>query len=155
MKPGYNQSTKTISRLRSALHTCVCFSVLYAHVGFRNSGWTLEFRSLVGIGRSGWMIGSLCLNMVPKFLQGSELCPKNMYISRLLNSRVLKFERNMENILHTPPSTIIRKTIGARDTRISYVFPRLSLLFSITLFFPLVFEYSISYHRHGGGCKNT
>ena len=32
-------------------------------IGFKNSGLTLEFRSLVGIGRSGVMIGRLCLNM--------------------------------------------------------------------------------------------
>ena len=31
--------------------------------GFKNSGLTLEFRSLVGIGRSGVMIGRLRLNM--------------------------------------------------------------------------------------------
>ena len=34
------------------------------HFGFKNSGLTLEFRFLVGIGRSGVMIGRLCLNMV-------------------------------------------------------------------------------------------
>ena len=38
-----------------------------------NSGLTLEFCLLAGIGRSGVMIGSLCLNMVTKFPQGSEL----------------------------------------------------------------------------------
>ena len=41
--------------------------------GFKNSGLTLEFRSLVGIGRSGGMIGRCCLNMVLKFQHGSEL----------------------------------------------------------------------------------
>ena len=39
-------------------------SVLYEDFGFKNSGLTLEFRFLVGIGRSGVMIGRLCLNMV-------------------------------------------------------------------------------------------
>jgi len=35
------------------------------------------------------MIGRLCLNMVVKFLQGSELWP----ISQQFNARILKFER--------------------------------------------------------------
>ena len=30
----------------------------------KNAGLLFEFRFLVGIGRSGMMIGSLCLNMV-------------------------------------------------------------------------------------------
>ena len=37
---------------------------LYEHFGLNNSGLTLEFRFLVGIGRSGVMIGSFYLNMV-------------------------------------------------------------------------------------------
>ena len=49
------------------------FLCLYKNFGFKHSGWTLEFRSLVGIGRSGWMIGSLCLDMVPKLPHGSKL----------------------------------------------------------------------------------
>ena len=40
------------------------FNILYRNVGFKNSGLTLEFRFLVGIGRSGVMIGRVCLNMV-------------------------------------------------------------------------------------------
>ena len=35
------------------------FPDFYRNIGFKNSGLTLEFRSLVGTGRSGWMIGSL------------------------------------------------------------------------------------------------
>ena len=42
-------------------------------IGFKNSGLTFEFCLLVGIGRSGGMIGRCCLNMVLKFPQGSEL----------------------------------------------------------------------------------
>ena len=37
--------------------------ILFFFIGFENSGLTLEFRFLVGIGRSGVMIGRLCLNM--------------------------------------------------------------------------------------------
>ena len=36
----------------------------YNNFGSKNLGLTLEFRFLVGIGSSGVMIGSLCLNMV-------------------------------------------------------------------------------------------
>ena len=36
----------------------------YNCFGFKNSGLKLEFRLLVDIGRSGVMIGRLCLNMV-------------------------------------------------------------------------------------------
>ena len=57
------------------------------------------------------MIGSLCLNMVQRFPQGSELCPKSLQISRLLISRVLKFERNSV----TNPGTI-RKNKGNHET---------------------------------------
>ena len=32
-------------------------------LGFKHSGLTFEFRVLLGIGRSGVMIGSLCLNV--------------------------------------------------------------------------------------------
>ena len=39
------------------------FSVLYIFFGLKNLGLTLEFRSLVGIGRSGVMIGRLPLDM--------------------------------------------------------------------------------------------
>ena len=41
------------------------FKLIYKNIGFKNSGLTLEFCLLVGIGRSGVVIGSLCLNMVP------------------------------------------------------------------------------------------
>ena len=62
---------------RSAINSREDCSVLYKNkknnIGFNNSGLTLEFRSLVGIGRSGGMIGRCCLNMFPKFPQGSEL----------------------------------------------------------------------------------
>ena len=40
------------------------FLVLYQRIGSTNSGLMTEFRLLVGIGRSGVMIGSFCLNMV-------------------------------------------------------------------------------------------
>ena len=49
------------------------FKILYKKFGFKNSGLTLKFRSLVGIGSSGVMIGSLCLNMVQIAPEGSEL----------------------------------------------------------------------------------
>ena len=39
-------------------------SVLCKIFGFKNSGLTLAIWPLVGIGRSGAMIGRLCLNMV-------------------------------------------------------------------------------------------
>ena len=49
------------------------FNILYKNFGRKHSGLTLEFCLLVGIGRSGVMIGRCCLNMVLKFPQGSEL----------------------------------------------------------------------------------
>ena len=49
------------------------FKKIYKKIGFKNSGLTLEFCLLVGIGRSGVMIGSLCLNMVCQLLRGNEL----------------------------------------------------------------------------------
>ena len=49
--------------LRSAVNSREHFSVLYENFGFKNSGLTLEFRSLVDIGRSGVIIGRLRLNM--------------------------------------------------------------------------------------------
>ena len=42
-------------------------------IGFKNSGVTLEFRFLLGILRSGVMIGRLCLNMVSQLLIGDKL----------------------------------------------------------------------------------
>ena len=50
--------------LRSAVNSREYFPALYNKFGFKNSGLTLAFRFLVGIGRSGVMIGRLCLNMV-------------------------------------------------------------------------------------------
>ena len=47
--------------------------LLCKNFGFKNSRLTLEICLLAGIGRSVVMIGSLCLDMVPKFPQGSEL----------------------------------------------------------------------------------
>ena len=44
---------------------------------FNNSGLTLEFRFLVGIGRSGVMIGRICLTMASQLLNGDKLCPNN------------------------------------------------------------------------------
>ena len=41
----------------------VC-AVLYGDFEFNKSGLTLEFRLLVGMGRSGVMIGRICLDMV-------------------------------------------------------------------------------------------
>jgi len=48
--------------------------VIYRNFGFKNLGLPLEFRFLVGIGSSGAMIGSLCLNMVlvPSFDQQKQ-----------------------------------------------------------------------------------
>ena len=42
----------------------VIFSALYKIFDPNNLGEMIEFRLLVGIGRSGVMIGRLCLNMV-------------------------------------------------------------------------------------------
>ena len=39
-------------------------SVLCKQIGVNNSGLMIEFRLLVGIGRSGVMIGRMCLDMV-------------------------------------------------------------------------------------------
>ena len=46
----------------------------------KNSGLTLEFRSLVAIGRSGWMVGSLCL----KWSRNSYRVPS--YYSKLVSN---------------------------------------------------------------------
>ena len=48
----------------------ICFSKTF---GLKNLGLLLEFRSLVGIGRSGIMIGRLCLKMVKNAWCGAEL----------------------------------------------------------------------------------
>jgi len=40
------------------------FPFLSNNFGFNNSVLTLAFRLLIGIGRSGVMIGRICLNMV-------------------------------------------------------------------------------------------
>ena len=47
--------------------------ILYNNFEFKNSGLTLEFRFLVGIGRSGVMIGRFCLNIVFYLLHDAEL----------------------------------------------------------------------------------
>ena len=52
------------STLHSAVNTREYFSVLYKTIVLKNSGLTLEFGFLVGIGRSGVMIGRLFLNMI-------------------------------------------------------------------------------------------
>jgi hypothetical protein len=50
------------------------FIFLFLKFRFKNPGLTtLEFRFLVGIGRSRVMIGRLFLNMVYEFLTGDEL----------------------------------------------------------------------------------
>ena len=49
--------------VRSAVSSREVYWVLYEKIGFKNSGLMAEFRSLVGIGRSGVMIGRLHLNM--------------------------------------------------------------------------------------------
>ena len=59
--------------IRSAVNSRELFRFYIKKFGFKKLGLTLEFRSLVGIGRSGGMIGRCCLNMVPKFQHGSEL----------------------------------------------------------------------------------
>ena len=45
--------------------------------GLKNLGLLLEFKSLVGIGRSGMMIGRLCLKMVKNAWCGAELWSNN------------------------------------------------------------------------------
>ena len=67
--PIWSYSQDPYARLLIVVNICR----FYIKNGLKNSGLTLEFCLLVGIGRSGVMIGSLCLNMVTKFLQGSEL----------------------------------------------------------------------------------
>ena len=63
--PENNMHVRPLKWLRSKFNSRDKNSVLYLKkVGFKNSGLTLEFCLLVGIGRSGVMIGSLCLNMV-------------------------------------------------------------------------------------------
>ena len=64
VEPGAAAAVLVGGRLRSAVNTREHCSVLYLKIGFKNSGLMLEFRFLVGIGRSGVMIGRLCLNMV-------------------------------------------------------------------------------------------
>ena len=50
--------------LRSKANSREVFSDLYKMFGLKNLGLMIEFRLLVGIGRSGVMIGRFCLNMV-------------------------------------------------------------------------------------------
>ena len=56
--PGRAAKQRSIGVIREL------FGFPYETNGFENSGLTLEFRFLVGIGRSGVMIGRLCLDMV-------------------------------------------------------------------------------------------
>ena len=46
---------------------------MFKKIRVKNSGLMLEFRFLVGIGRSGFMIGRLCLNVVSELLIGDKL----------------------------------------------------------------------------------
>ena len=69
---------------RSAVNTREILSVLYRNFGFKNSGWTLEFGLRVGVGRSGWMIGSLCLNIVPNTVSPPKI-PLQQSLRKSLN----------------------------------------------------------------------
>ena len=73
VSPGQLPVQKTNGRLlyrgldraiRSKADSRDVFSALCEIVWFQNSGLMIEFRLLVGIGRSGVMIGRICLNMV-------------------------------------------------------------------------------------------
>ena len=61
---GFNGFAKYFRFLRYAQKLLVVKFRFYTKSGFRNSSLTLEFRLLIGIGRSGLMSGRICLNMV-------------------------------------------------------------------------------------------
>ena len=50
--------------VRSKANSREVVSASYKCFGFKNSGLMIEFRLLIGIGRSGEMIGRICLDMV-------------------------------------------------------------------------------------------
>ena len=60
--------------IRSKANSRQVFPVSYIkNSGFENSGLMIELRLLVGVGRSGVMIGRIRLNMVSQLLDGAEL----------------------------------------------------------------------------------
>ena len=62
----------------------------------------LRFLAAPGVlERSGRLIGKHPPILVPISRRGAELCPKNENNSRLLSSRVLKFERKNMQVIQT------------------------------------------------------
>ena len=75
------------------MYTFFVFRFYIKKIGFKNSGLTLAFWPLVGIGRSGVMIGSFCLNMVQNAPQESSYIPGHFFLifSNISNSNFWVF----------------------------------------------------------------
>ena len=85
---------RVLYRIRLKANSREVFSVLNTKIGFENSGLMIELRVLIGLGRSRRLVDFTLLQYHLLTPSWRRVMTQNRKTSRVLNSRVLEFERS-------------------------------------------------------------